>query len=79
MKELPILILAGLVLSIVIAFGNYQLYISVFFNEQNSCSSITNKIWFRGLIVPFIYFPCLNVIGLFLLLYIKAMRALDIN
>lgn len=79
MEELPILILAGLALTVVITFGNYQLYNSLFFDEQNSRLSITNKVWFRGLIVPFIYFPCLNIIGLLLLLYMKAMKALDIN
>ena len=79
MKELPILILAGFALTNVIAFGNYQLYSSVFFDELASCSSITHKVWFRALFVPFIYFPVLNVIGLLILLYMRAMKALDIN
>ena len=79
MKELPILILAGLALSIVIAFSNYQLYNSVFFDEQNSHLSITNKSWFRALFVPFIYVPSLSIIGLLILLYLRAMKALDIN
>lgn len=79
MKELPILIFAGFVLTNIIAFGNYQLYYSVFFDERPVCSSITNKAWFRALFVPFIYIPILNVIGLLILLYIRAMKALDIN
>ena len=79
MKELPILILAGLALSIVIAFSNYQLYNSVFFDEQYRHSSITNKAWFRALFVPFIYIPSLSIIGLLILLYLRAMKALDIN
>ena len=78
MKELPILILAGITLSVIIAFGNYQLYNFVFFNKK-IYSSITNKTWFRALFVPFIYFPGLNVIGLLILLYLRAMKALDIN
>ena len=34
---------------------------------------------FRALIIPFIYFPGFNVIGLLILLYLRAMKALDIN
>lgn len=80
MKVLPLLIFAGLVLSIVIVFANYQLYYSVF-KELLTCSSssITHKAWFRALIVPFIYIPGLSVVGLLILLYLKAMKALDIN
>lgn len=77
--EVFLLISAGLILSFVIAFGNYQLYYSAFFNERLNCSSITDKAWFRGLFVPFIYFPGLSVIGLLILFYIRAMKALDIN
>lgn len=79
MEELPILIFAGLGLSIVIAFANYQIYCSVFFNERPVCSSITNKAWFRALFVPLMYPPGLSVIGLLILLYLRAMKALDIN
>ena len=81
MEVLPLLIFAGIGLSIVIAVGNYQLYCAVFFDERlkYSSSSITNKAWFRALLVPFIYIPCLNVIGLLILLYLRAMKALDIN
>lgn len=79
MEVLPLLILAGLVLSLAIATGNYELYHSVFFDEQPVCSSITNKAWFRALFVPFIYIPGLSVIGLLILLYMRAMKALDIN
>lgn len=78
MAELPLLIIAGLVLSVVIAFGNYELYNFVFFNEK-IYSSITNKTWFRALFVLLVYIPGLNVIGLLILLYLKAMQALDIN
>lgn len=81
MEALPLLIFAGLGLSIVIAFGNYQLYSAVFFDERPvcSCSSITHKAWFRALFVPFIYVPGLSIIGLIILLYLRAMKALDIN
>lgn len=79
MEASPILIFAGLVLTFVIAFGNYQLYYSVFFDERLNCPSITNKVWFRALVVPFIYFPGLNVIGFLILFYMRAMKALDIN
>ena len=79
MEILPLLIFAGLVLTFVIAFGNLQLYCSVFFDERPVCSSITNKAWFRALVVPFIYLPVLNVIGLLILLYMRAMKSLDIN
>ena len=78
MEYLPILIFAGIALSIVIAFGNYQLYRAVF-DERPNCPSITNKAWFRGIAVPFIYIPGLSVIGLLILLYLRAMKALDIN
>ena len=48
-------------------------------DEPKRFKSITNKSWFRALIVPFIYFPGLNVIGLLILLYMRAMKALNIN
>ena len=76
---LPLLILAGIVLTVIISVSNYELYSSVFFNERPVCPSITDKTWFRALAVPFIYIPGLNVIGLFILLYLKAMKSLDIN
>lgn len=80
MEALPLLIFAGLVLSIAIAFANYQLYLDVFFDKRPNCSSsITNKAWFRALCIPFMYPPGLSVIGLFILLYLRAMKALDIN
>lgn len=81
MEELPILIFAGLGLSIVIAFANYQIYCAVFFDARPNCSSssITNKAWFRALFVPLMYPPGLSVIGLLVLLYLRAMKALDIN
>jgi hypothetical protein len=81
MEELPVLIFVGLGLSIVIAFANYQIYCSVFFEgrQTRSSSSITHKSWFRALIVPFIYFPGFNLIGLLILLYLRTMKALDIN
>ena len=79
MEGLPLLIFAGLVLSVVIAVSNYELYNSVFFDERPVCSSITDKTWFRALAVPFIYIPGLSVIGLLILLYMRAMKALDIN
>lgn len=78
--EVVVLIaLVGIVLSVVISTGNYELYKSVFFNERPVCSSITNKAWFRALVIPFIYIPGLSVIGLLILLYMRAMKALDIN
>ena len=80
MEALPFLIFVGLGLSSVVAFINYQLYCAVFFDERpNRSSSITNKSWFRALCVPFIYPPGLSVIGLLVLLYLRAMKALDIN
>jgi hypothetical protein len=81
MEVLPLLILAGLVITVVITTSNYELYNSVFFvfDERPICPSITHKTWFRALVVPFIYIPGLNVIGLLILLYMRAMKALDIN
>lgn len=79
MEALPLLIFAGLGLSIVIAFANYQLYCAIFFDERHIFSSITHKAWFRALFVLFIYPPGLSVIGLLILLYLRAMKALDIN
>ena len=80
MEEIStLLIFAGIVLTVIISVSNYELYSSVFFNERPVCPSITDKTWFRALAVPFIYIPGLNVIGLLILLYMRAMKALDIN
>lgn len=77
-KEIiPLLVLAGIALSITITTGDYQLYKELFKPDRNL--SITNKTWFRALFVPFIYFPGLNVIGALILLYIRAMRSLIVN
>lgn len=78
MKELPLLIFVGLGLSVVIALINYELYRVVFFNNY-IYSSITNKFWFRVLFAPLVYVPGLSIIGLFILLYLRAMKSLDIN
>ena len=70
----------GIVLTIVFASANLELYEMIFEEEEPKRSkSITNKHWFRGLAVPFIYFPGFNVVGLLILLYLRAMKALDIN
>lgn len=81
MEALLFLIFAGIGLSIVIAFANYQIYYSVFFEyrQTRSSSSITHKAWFRALFVPLMYPPGLSVIGLLILLYLRSMKALDIN
>lgn len=72
--------LAGIVLTIAFAVANLELYGMIFGEEEPKRSkSITNKQWFRGLAVPFIYFPGFNVIGLLILIYMRAMKALDIN
>ena len=77
---LPLLILAGIVLTIAFAVANLELYRYLFGEEEPKRSkSITDKTWFRALIVPFIYLPGLNAIGLLILLYMKAMKELDIN
>lgn len=75
MEALPLLIFAGIVLTTVATCTNYYLYVNVF----DKFAYITHKAWFRALFVPFIYFPGLNVIGLLILLYLRAMKALDIN
>lgn len=75
-----LIVFAGIVLTIVFACVNLELYGMIFGEEEPKRSkSITNKQWFRGLAVPFIYFPGFNVIGLLILIYMRAMRALDIN
>ena len=83
MEALPLLIAAiaaGIVLTIAFAVANWDLYGCLFGeNEPRRSKSITTKSWFRALIVPFIYFPGFNAIGLLILLYMRAMKALDIN
>lgn len=80
MEALPLLIFAGIVLTIATTCTNYYLYVNVFEkNDFNKFTYITYKTWFRALFVPFIYVPGLNVIGLLILLYLRAMKALDIN
>ena len=72
--------LAVIVLTIAFAVANLELYGMIFGEEEPRRSkSITNKQWFRGLAVPFIYFPGFNVVGLLILIYMRAMKALDIN
>lgn len=80
MEALPLLICAGIVLTIAFAVANLELYGIIFGeDEPRRSKSITTKSWFRALTVPFIYFPGFNVIGLLILLYMRAMKALDIN
>lgn len=79
-EEIVFIALAGIVLTIAFAVANLELYGMIFGEEEPRRSkSITNKHWFRGLAVPFIYFPGFNVVGLLILLYLRAMKALDIN
>ena len=80
MTELPLLIATGIILTIAFAVANLDLYGCLFGEDEPKRSrSITTKSWFRALTVPFIYFPGFNVIGLLILLYMRAMKALDIN
>lgn len=68
----------------IIALCDYELYKYVF-SRGSYCKgtsigkSITDKAWFRGLMTPLIYFPVLNVVGLIILLYMRAMKELNIN
>ena len=79
-EEIVFIALAGIVLTIAFAVANLELYRYLFGEEEpNRSTSINDKTWFRGVIVPFIYFPGLNVIELIVLLYMRAMKALDIN
>ena len=74
------IVLAGIVLTIAFAVANLELYGIIFGEEEPKRSkSITNEQWFRGLAVPFIYFPGFNFVGLLILIYMRAMKALDIN
>lgn len=77
---LPPLILVGIVLTVAFAVANLELYGYLFGEEEPKRSkSITNEQWFRALVVPFIYFPGFNFVGLLILLYMRAMKELDIN
>jgi hypothetical protein len=77
---LPLLVFVGIALTISFAVANLELYGIIFGEEEPKRSkSITNEQWFRGLIVPFIYFPGFNFVGLLILLYMRAMKELDIN
>lgn len=79
-EEIVFVALAGIVLTIAFAVANLELYRYLFGEDEPKRSkSITNKQWFRGLAVPFIYFPGFNVVGLLILIYLRAMKALDIN
>jgi hypothetical protein len=77
--EIILIILFSIVLSVMISTGNYYLYDEVFSVKPCKQKSITCKIWFRGIAVLFIYLPVFNVVGLLVLLYMRAMKSLDIN
>lgn len=78
--EIFFVIAAGIVLTIAFAVANLELYGYLFGEEEPKRSkSITNKPWFREVAVPFIFFPGFNFIGLIILLYMRAAKALDIN
>jgi hypothetical protein len=77
---LPLLVLIGIVLTIAFAVANLELFGILFGEDEPKRSkSITNERWFRGLAVPFIFFPGFNFVGLLILLYMRAMKELDIN
>lgn len=79
-EEIVFVVLGGIVLTIAFAFANLELYGYLFGEEEPRRSkSITNKPWFREAAVPFIFFPGFNFIGLIILLYMRAAKALDIN
>jgi hypothetical protein len=64
----------------IFAIWDYELYKCVFGHGcYRKGTSITDKAWFRALMTPLIYFPVLNVVGLIILLYMRAMKELDIN
>ena len=74
------IVLGGIILTIAFAVANLELYGYLFGEEEPRRSkSITNKPWFREVVVPFIFFPGFNFIGLIILLYMRAAKALDIN
>lgn len=79
-EEIFFVVAAGIVLTIGFAVANLELYGYLFGEEEPKRSkSITNKSWFREVAVPFIFFPGFNFIGLIILLYMRAAKALDIN
>jgi hypothetical protein len=79
-EEIVFVVLAGIVLTVAFAVANLELYGYLFGEEEPRRSkSITNERWFRGLAVPFIFFPGFNFVGLLILIYMRAMKALDIN
>lgn len=83
-EMMPIMFVIGAIVTIaftaIIALCDYELYKCVFgYRSYCKGGSITNKAWFRGLMTPLIYFPVLNVVGLIILLYMRAMKELDIN
>ena len=83
-EMIPVAIAIGVIVTFfitaIIAIWNYGLYEYVF---GHGCyrrgTSITDKVWFRGLMAPLVYFPVLNLAGLIILLYMSAMKKLDIN
>ena len=83
-EMIPIVFVIGAIVTVaftaIIALCDYELYKYVF---GHGCyrrgTSITDKAWFRALMTPLIYFPVLNVVGLIILLYMRAMKGLDIN
>lgn len=78
-RVIILITLFSIVLSVMISNANYYLYDVVFSIKPCKSKSITYKIWFRGIAVLFIYFPVFNVVGLLVLLYMRAMKSLDIN
>ena len=83
-EMIPIVFVIGAILTsfitTIFAIWDYTLYKSVFGHEcYRRGTSITDKAWFRALMTPLIYFPVLNVVGLIILLYMRAMKGLDIN
>lgn len=86
-EMIPIVFAISAILTIaftaIIAICDYELYKCVFGRESycyvRKGKSITDKAWFRALMTPLIYSPVLNVVGLIILLYMRAMKELDIN
>ena len=83
-EMIPIVFVIGVILTAFIttifAIWDYALYKCVFGHGcYRKGTSITDKAWFRALMTPLIYFPVLNVVGLIILLYMRAMKGLDIN
>jgi hypothetical protein len=83
-EMIPFIFVIGALITVVftalIALCDYELYKCVFKKVSwHGSTSITDKAWFRVLMTPLIYFPVLNVVGLIILLYMRAMKELDIN